>query len=333
MNKKICIITTGGTIGSTLAGGVISVDGKADKVALLYNGTASFSSDIFSPYNVLSENIQSEHMYQLVTAVRSLNLAEYAGIIITVGTDTLAYVSNYLSIALCGLGLPITLVSADYPIEDSRSNAKVNFTTAVDFLLSEPLANVYVVYQNVGENAKVHLGSRLTQARQLDGYFGSVCNRYVCICEDGQFNMRMAFNKKMQSRLVDYSIDGSLSGDVMYIRAYAFMNFDNYAVSENVRAVVVELYHSGTIDSDSFKKFSERMRGCAVKVILSSASIEDDIYESFVGLEDDSNVIVCRGTGIENVIIKAMLSVGQLNGKELVRFLTDTNFAYENIAE
>lgn len=60
----------------------------------------------------------------------------YDGIVVTHGTDTLQYTSAFLAYIFDGLNVPIVLVSANYPLDDSRSNGFENFVGAIDFIKS-----------------------------------------------------------------------------------------------------------------------------------------------------------------------------------------------------
>ena len=51
----------------------------------------------------------------------------YEGIIVTTGTDTLAYSSAALGYAFGELSVPMVTVSANYPLSDERSNGFSNF--------------------------------------------------------------------------------------------------------------------------------------------------------------------------------------------------------------
>ena len=51
----------------------------------------------------------------------------YDGVIITHGTDTLQYTAAFTGYIMAGAQIPIVLVSANYVLEDVRSNGVDNF--------------------------------------------------------------------------------------------------------------------------------------------------------------------------------------------------------------
>jgi len=70
----------------------------------------------------------------LITAIEAQHPEHYDGIIITHGTDTLAYTAAALSFYFNAIKIPILLVSSDYPLDDSKANGLDNFMCAVEFI-------------------------------------------------------------------------------------------------------------------------------------------------------------------------------------------------------
>lgn len=57
--------------------------------------------------------------------------------------------------------MPIVLVSANYPLDDSRSNGFENFVGAIDFIKSGSGNGVFVSYKNADLPVTIHRASRL----------------------------------------------------------------------------------------------------------------------------------------------------------------------------
>lgn len=151
---KIYVVFTGGTIGSSVSGGVIS-PADSSKSVLLENYIALHGNDVSfetaAPYFALSENLCAENLNSLVRCV--CGIAENGGekIIVCHGTDTLQFSAAALSYALAGTKACAVLVSANYPLSDSRSNGFANFEAAVDFLKNNNSRGVRVSYKNIGD--------------------------------------------------------------------------------------------------------------------------------------------------------------------------------------
>ncbi|MDE6000777.1 MAG: asparaginase domain-containing protein, partial [Clostridia bacterium] len=177
MKNRICVIFTGGTIGSFTCGGV--VDLKRESSSALINiykerfGSA-IEFDELRPLNILSENVQPSDLEKMADCLRGVDKEKYDGIIITHGTDTLCFTANLFSQIFCDISLPVVFVSALYPLDDERSCGVENFAGAVTFIQSVDFGGVFVSFQNHGENCKIHLASRLVSATQFSGEYDSV---------------------------------------------------------------------------------------------------------------------------------------------------------------
>ena len=114
--KKVLLLATGGTIACThseegLTPGM-SGDGILDWMPELREGFAIESRDIL---NLDSSNIQPEE-WQFMAEQVAEALPDYDGIIITHGTDTMAYTASALSYMLQNLSKPVVLTGAQIPI-------------------------------------------------------------------------------------------------------------------------------------------------------------------------------------------------------------------------
>ena len=115
---KILVIALGGTIGSVMTDS-ISLDKNSFKILdYVKDGSVEFST--LSPFAVLSENINTALWKKLIACIDNAKIAQYDGVIILHGSDTLSYTS-----ALIGNAYPnekIVLTAADKPLEDRESN-------------------------------------------------------------------------------------------------------------------------------------------------------------------------------------------------------------------
>ena len=170
---KLLFIFSGGTIGSTMQGGTISVD--AEKPYLLcrqYEAQypVDFTYDTLSPFSELSENFSGTHISTLLETVTAHLNDGYDGIIVTHGTDTLNYSAAALGYALGNRTLPVCLVSANYPIENPQSNALANLHAAICLIRSRTAHGVFVPYRNGdAPTVQIHRATRLSASLSLDG--------------------------------------------------------------------------------------------------------------------------------------------------------------------
>lgn len=283
---KLLAVFTGGTIGSTRANGAISPDGKNSALLLdLYKekyGAADF--DPVTPYTVLSENLSAEHLKALRRCV-SENLDKgYDGVIVTHGTDTLQYTAAYLDLTL-GLKtpVPVVLVSANYPLTDSRSNGLSNFAAAVDFIKTSGERGVFVSYHNTADDcAAIHRGADVMPHLPLDDSVYSLFDRPFGIVQNGVFVKNPDYTERERE---DFSAC-ELNGKVLYLRAHPGMAFPE--ITADTKAVLLEGYHSGTLPTASaeFTAFCRSAKAKNIPLYLtgSQSGFEYESKQTFAQL-------------------------------------------------
>ncbi|MBQ7377643.1 MAG: asparaginase, partial [Clostridia bacterium] len=175
MKKKIAVIFTGGTIGC------ISVEGSrrlsdGQRYLLLREymkryGERDFLCD--SPFFVLSENMEASYLLMLSDAVRKA-CEEADGVIVTHGTDTLAFTAAYLGYLFSDSLKPIVLVSSRAPVGEPDANGVDNLAAAVA-LIEDSAAHrgVFVSYRNLGEHTKI---LRATRVLMQSAFTDAVCS-------------------------------------------------------------------------------------------------------------------------------------------------------------
>lgn len=157
--KKITLLATGGTIACVpgadgLAPGVTAAQLLARTPQL--NRLAEMTGrDVFS---LDSSNIQPEEWRVLARAARDA-LNESDGVVITHGTDTLAYSAAALSFMLRAPKAPVVLTGSQLPLEHPLSDAPSNLAEAVETARTAP-PGVYVVF-----NHKIIRGTRAVKLR------------------------------------------------------------------------------------------------------------------------------------------------------------------------
>lgn len=159
MKKKVLLLTTGGTIASTAGaeGLAPGLDGAAlaGHLSGLADGYELAVRDIL---HLDSSNIQPEE-WQLIA--RSIYEAreDFDGIVVTHGTDTMAYTASVLSFMLRGIGLPVVLTGSQLPIEHPMTDAVENLRLALA-MAATGRGGVFVAFDR-----KVILGCRAVKTR------------------------------------------------------------------------------------------------------------------------------------------------------------------------
>ena len=158
MHKRFMLLATGGTIASVAGeNGLHPGIGARELLARmpLPQDTLLEGRDVFA---LDSSNIQPEEWKILAQAVREA-LRDYDGVLITHGTDTMAYTAAALSFMLLGAEKPVVLTGSQLPVGHPLSDAPVNFLEALSVLRAAQ-RGVYIVFHH-----KVILGSRAVKMR------------------------------------------------------------------------------------------------------------------------------------------------------------------------
>ena len=128
--KHILLLTTGGTIASrpTDEGLAPEMDGEdlARRIPFL---TDSYTVTVRDILHLDSSNIQPEE-WQLIARAVYADRAGYDGIVVTHGTDTMAYTASMLSFMLRGIPIPVVLTGSQLPIEHPLTDALENLRIA-----------------------------------------------------------------------------------------------------------------------------------------------------------------------------------------------------------
>ena len=319
MKKRICVIFTGGTIGSDNDGKNISLEGSKrqlliDKYRAAEGNEITF--DVKNPINMLSENVQLEDLKKLCACLTDTDVSLYDGVIITHGTDSLCFTVNWFSQIFCAVEVPVVFVSALYPLTDSRSNGLKNFTGAVNFIEKGGPRGVYCAFANDGENCKIHLGSRLIYPDEINGFYHSALGVHFAEIEGGN----IVYNSSPLLPSVEsvqseerINLPSELCDEVMLITMRSLLNFAIYDFSKiKPRAVIIELSHSGTVctvgEELNFNKFAGYCAKHGVPVIMASVMNSAGVYESMKNIPD--SVIFSYDMTLEMTIVKVMSALG-----------------------
>lgn len=337
MKNRICVIFTGGTIGSLASGKTVDLN-REKKSALIEKYRARYKTDVIfdelRPLNILSENVQPSDLEIMADCVRRVNKDDYDGIIITHGTDTLCFTANLFSQIFCDIKIPLVFVSALYPLNDSRSRGVENFAGAVTFIESVDFGGVFVSFENHGENVKIHLASRLVSASQINGNYESVLNAHFGEIIDDKF----VYNQNPENPALSKFKEPKkpceaqkLCMDMVTIQAHSLLNFDFYRFKDiKPKAVMVQLYHSGTVCTvgreANFKNFLAYCKKLDIQVVIAPIDSSARVYESAIGLTEECTA--AYDISFEMATVKVLLALG--SGLSIESVLAE-NYFFEKL--
>lgn len=342
---KIKVLFTGGTIGSEANGSFFDVGGNTSKPLFEHyykqNPNSSVEFDTSVVLNVLSENISFENWMQLYNALKMISRKDCDGVIITYGTDTLAYTSSFLAFMLCNLDIPVLLVSSDLPLEDANASGYQNFAVAVDFIVKQHTTKgVFVPIFKEGKTY-IHLGSRLTQAQPFTHCFRSLSNVYFGTWEaEGFSRNKHEYNPKIAdlNSVRCFQMNGKYDDhkNVVYIKPFPGLNYDMFDFKDKPSAILHELYHSGTACTQtseprySIINFAKKCIANGIDFYAAPFDPRNAIYVTSKEMHD-IGVKFMSNMSAEAAYIKLNVAYGFFDTKEEITSFVDTNIAFERL--
>ena len=160
--KRILLLTTGGTIASRLTdeGLAPGLDGAA--LSHYLGGLAdSYDLTVRDILHLDSSNIQPEEWRLIAQNVYEAREG-FDGIVVSHGTDTMAYTASVLSYMVRGIGIPVVLTGAQLPIEHPLTDGLDNLRTAFAMAASGH-PGVFLAF-----GRKVMLGCRAVKTHTTD---------------------------------------------------------------------------------------------------------------------------------------------------------------------
>ncbi len=334
--KNILVVFTGGTIGSVATGGTIDTSGSAAfKLIRLfeqhYENHRQIHFTTLQPLQILSENLAPRVWQTLITAIESARPDQYDGIVITHGTDTLAYTACALSFYFNDAKIPMLLVSSDYPLDHPKANGLENFICAVEFILQIKQAGVFVPYRNQQQMTQLHQGARLACSLQLSGDFFSVQGK-SCM----QFANRQFARLNPAAKPVRIPLKADFSERILMIKPYPGLDYARFNL-DGVDAVLHDLYHSGTAcaslqwgEKHSLIEFIKRCEQQGIAVYLAPALRSADAYQSTQALIDQGAKIIWN-MSIEAAYVKLLLAYGNFQDRQQIMDFMITDIAGEHL--
>ncbi len=322
---RILVVFTGGTIGSALESGAIRPAGEKARKLLLahfaeerqkaceeYFGRR-ISFDTACPYEILSENLSGGHLEKLEECIREKGVENYEGIVVTTGTDTLAYSSAAMGYAFADLQIPVVMVSANYPLSDERSNGFSNFEGALLLILSGGHKGVFCSYDN-GDRHFIHYATRLlpqmNYSHRVESVMGKVYGRITGtslertdLGQENQAKERQKGNREepwvdkrevkreeeKEEEDVVLSCKNLAKQKVCFIRPYPGIV---YEAPRDCACVLLDTYHSGTLPvmERGFQSFLTEMQ--KKKIPVFAAGVPKGLVYETVELMRKSGVVI-----------------------------------------
>ena len=324
---RILLIATGGTIAS-----VPSAEGLAPALSgeqlLSCLPSQACRVDCMDLFNMDSSNIQPEEWQKMAKTIL-LYMGDYDGIVITHGTDTMAYTASMLTFLLQNLPLPVVLTGAQQPIVWPDSDGRINLAHGILAARRLP-GGVYICF-----GSAVMRGCRAVKTRTTSrNAFESVNAPYVGTVVDGRFIDLTLHRQNGEGKHFAYY--SALEPNVALIKLIPGTTARQLSILSEcgVKGVVVEAFGMGGV-SNFRRDHAEALRFLMIQgipVILASQCLYEsstpDIYAVSQPLRE-AGVISAGDMTTEAAVTKLMWALTQAGDMEGIRALMQRNICGE----
>ncbi|MCI8650168.1 MAG: asparaginase [Anaerotruncus sp.] len=327
--KKVLLLATGGTIASTQGpDGLEPQPAPLELLHALEEFRRWYQIDYRPILNLDSSNIQAEE-WQLIARAVYQELSHYDGIVITHGTDTMAYTASMLSFMLQNLDKPVVLTGSQIPITSRLSDARSNLATA----LAAVEQDVYGV--SIAFNHKLIRGCRAVKVRTMsfDAFESVNSPERGDILASG---IRLAPEGAPLLQQGGTKLCDALCNDVFLLKLIPGTNpkiFDTL-LNMQYKGVVLEAFGAGGlhfIRRDLSEKIKQLVDNGVAVVVCSQCLYEPSdcsIYEVGRRMLATGIIQSCDMT-TEAAVTKLMWALGQTRELAEIRRIFATNYAGE----
>ena len=306
--KKVLLLTTGGTIASTEGENGLKPSVSGEEL-LARIGPVGCDITIKDILNLDSSNIQPEEWKLIAKAIYE-NCRDFDGIVITHGTDTMAYTASMMTFMLKNINLPVVFTGSQLPIAHPLTDAVDNLRCAFAAAQSS-LAGVFVAFDR-----KLMLGCRAVKVRTRNfDAFESVNYPYIGEVDSEGLGLRPQLVMPPNGPCELYD---NIEKSVFLIKLVPGTDprLLNSLASLGARGIVVEAFGSGGmhfVRRDLSSALGRLVAEGILVAICSQCLYEDSdigIYE--VGKKALSQgVLSCRDMTSEAAVTKMMWVLGQ----------------------
>lgn len=326
--KKLLLISTGGTIASVASNtGLVPKESGRQMLELV--GEVPYDVEVHDILQIDSSNMQPEE-WEIIAQEIYHNRLNYDGIVLSHGTDTMAYTASMLSFMLQDIEIPVVLTGSQVPINVVLSDAPDNLRLAfVAADLCQP--GIYLAF-----DGKVMRGCRTVKVRttNFDAFESVNLQPVAQVTSDG-----LVFDTRVQLRLapnLNCKLNTKVDHHVSLVKL--FPGFDPnllFAMADNgCRGIVIEAYGLGGMNfirRNIVAVIGELIKR-GIPVIATSQCLYErsDLTKYEVGREALlQGAISARDMTSESAITKLMWGLGQgMDLDEIAQFF-ETNVVGE----
>ena len=324
--KKILLLTTGGTIASVPGGDGLEPQRSGVMERELNQLRTYYDITVRDVMCLDSSNITPGEWQQIARAIFEERLG-YDGIVVSHGTDTMAYTASAVTFMLPDIDRPVVFTGSQLPLTDMLSDGPENLRTAFAMAASGH-CGVFLAFDR-----KVMLGCRAVKVR-ASGFsaFESVNARYAAQVSNRGLvvDSRMLLPRRDEAKLCP-----DISREVFLLKLTPGLNpaiFDMLGAM-GYKGIVIEAFGLG-----GMHVLSRGLRGIrrcvedGISVVVTTQCLYDSanlqIYQVGNKLLE-LGVVQARDMTTEAAMTKLMWAIGQGMDQQQIARLFETNLAGE----
>lgn len=309
--KKIIMLTTGGTIASQQGKNGLAPMVKGDAMIQMIPRLAKLCKiEVREVMNLDSTNMQPEEWVRLAEAVAKA-LPDCDGIVITHGTDTMAYTASALTWMLQNLKKPVVLTGSQLPVEHPQTDGKQNIYDAFCTAASGR-PGVYLVF-----HGRILKGSsaRKVYTEHPDA-FRSINEPDAGMVCDGEVTF---YTEPGIDRAAEFYLDTSLDTRVIYLQLYPGFEPEilETVIEKGYRGIILAGFGSGGVPFHhrNLLPAIEKAIRSGIRVVITSQCQQEgtnlNLYE--VGIRAAKLGCISGGTQTpEALITRLMWDLGHI---------------------
>ncbi len=326
--KKILLITTGGTIASGQTGeGLAPVLQGGDFPFLHELLSPSFELKVRNLFQLDSSNIQPEE-WQCIARTVAEEYQNFDGIVLTHGTDTLAYTAAALSFMLQNLPIPLVLTGSQLPLTHLLTDGVENLRCAFAMAASGK-PGVFVAFHR-----KVILGTRAVKVRTFDmDAFESINYPYIATVNAAGLVMNESALPKVTG---SFRLEDRICSRVFLLKLIPGLDpaiFD-MLLKMDFRGIVVEAFGAGGMNflrRDLVSKLKMMVKAGVAVIVCSQCLYERSDFSIYqTGRKAlETGVLEAHDMTTEAAVTKLMWVLGQTSDSKEIQKLCGEDLSGE----
>ncbi len=317
--KRILMLTTGGTIASTVTDRGLAPALHGDE---LLKGLEDLREicrmDVLEVCSLDSTNMTWAHWLKLTETIEA-HYDQYDGFVICHGTDTMAFTAGALSYLIQRLGKPVVLTGSQKPITQEITDAKRNLRDSVAVAMDEDCPGVQIVF-----NGQIIAGTRAKKVKSFSfDAFTSINFPVLGVVQNGRVIRYVKEEKSTESPVFYHRVHPKVfllklvPGMQPRILKPIFEEFD---------CVIVESFGVGgipdSIAEEFFRLLGRYEPGEKILIMTTQVTYEGsdvDVYEVGKRIRERFRFLEAYDMTLEAVFTKIMwiLGIGELSFEEI----------------